>query len=453
MYRQDERRAPSARHRAGERERTAIAGLESPAARARAHTPRAASARPGAQVGEPVAVVRAPRRRDALALQLLLRAAGNLVAGTLDLTTPDGLRHRFQGAAPGPAAALVLHDMTGLGRMLVRGDTGFAEAFMDGGVDTPDLEALLELGALNESHLARSLGEKPWFRLLQRLAHAWRSNTRLGSRRNIAHHYDLGNDFYRLWLDASMTYSSAVFEHHQQALGDAQRVKNERLLSLLDPRAGDHVLEIGCGWGGFALEAARRGCRVTGVTLSREQYEFARARVREHGLEERVDIRLEDYRDLRGSFDHIASVEMFEAVGEAYWRTWFDVVRARLRPGGRAAVQVITIDEPAFESYRRGRDFIQRYIFPGGMLPTPSLFAAGAQAVGLRTEACEFFAGHYARTLECWHARVLGAQAAIRALGFDERFVRMWRYYLAYCRAGFVTGRVDLMQTLLTRTV
>jgi len=389
--------------------------------------------------------------RDALAARLVLRAAQAISHGTLEVVLPAG-RHLLRGAAPGPSAVLEVRRPAGLSRLLARGDIGFAEAYMAGDVDTPDLEALLELGARNERHLARALRERPWFRIAQRIAHLLRRNTRTGSRRNIAYHYDLGNDFYRLWLDRSMTYSAALFEHPGQALEDAQAAKYRRLLSLVDPRPGEHLLEIGCGWGGFAELAAReRGCRVTGLTLSREQHDWARERMRAAGLDGRVQIRLEDYRDVKGRFDHVASVEMFEAVGERYWDTFFATVARRLAPGGRAAMQVITIDDEAFEHYRRGRDFIQRYIFPGGMLPSISRFAAGARGAGLEVRHRELLGAHYARTLERWHRRVVNARVDIRALGFDERFLRMWRYYLAYCRAGFVTGRVDLLQALLVK--
>lgn len=284
-----------------------------------------------------------------------------------------------------------------------------------------------------------------------RLRHGLNRNSRRGSRANIAFHYDLGNDFYRLWLDRSMTYSSAIFADPQEALAQAQVRKYRRLLDSLEAKPGDHILEIGCGWGGFAELAAREGYRITGLTLSREQLDFARQRIEAAGLSDRVELRLQDYRDLRGQFDHVVSIEMFEAVGEAYWSTYFDTVYRVLRPGGRAALQVITIDERVFDSYRRNADFIQLYIFPGGMLPSVSRFNRAAEQAGLRPGEQAFFGRDYAETLRRWHRQVVAHAEVLPALGYDERFLRTWRYYLSYCEAGFATGRTDLMQALLLK--
>jgi cyclopropane-fatty-acyl-phospholipid synthase len=271
-----------------------------------------------------------------------------------------------------------------------------------------------------------------------------------GSRRNIQAHYDRGNDFYRLWLDPTMTYSSALFEGRECDLQEAQRRKYARLLALLGARPGQRVLEIGCGWGGFALEAARRGISVTGITLSREQLSLARRRVREAGLSGLVELRLQDYRSLACSYDHIVSIEMFEAVGEANWDTYTRTLKRCLKQGGRAAPQFITIDETAFESYRRRPDFIQRYIFPGGMLPSIERFGASVASSGLCMQRADAFGEDYARTLAEWHRRFLASEGEIAAMGFDRVFRRMWRYYLAYCEAGFRAGRIDLAQVLLT---
>jgi cyclopropane-fatty-acyl-phospholipid synthase len=277
-----------------------------------------------------------------------------------------------------------------------------------------------------------------------------RRNSLRGSRRNIAFHYDLGNDFYRLWLDPSMTYSAALFDRPDESLEAAQERKYERMLAQLDASPGQHILEIGCGWGGFACHAASRGYRVTGLTLSREQLEYARKRVAQQGLSDRVELRLQDYRKLNERFDHIVSIEMFEAVGEAYWDTYFDTLRRSLKPGGRASLQVITIDEGRFESYRRRADFIQKYIFPGGMLPSVEAFTRHACANGLKLERLDMFGLDYARTLRRWDARVAARSGEIMAQGFDQRFINMWRYYLAYCEAGFRSDRIDLMQVTLT---
>ena len=385
-----------------------------------------------------------------LELRALLKAASNIVCGRLTVVAPDATRYHFSGDTVGPSAVLEVRRAGALRRVWTRGDTGFAEAFMDGDLDTPDLDALLELGALNERHLSRLLSEKTWFRLLQRVLHFLRANTRTGSRRNISAHYDLGNDFYRQWLDPSMTYSSATFEHPEQSLEHAQQAKYQRIFDALNLSRDDRVLEIGCGWGGFAIRAAERiGCRVTAVTLSTQQLEWSQRAARARGVESLIDFRLQDYRDVEGRFDAIVSIEMFEAVGEAYWDTYFKSLSQRLQPQGRAALQIITIDETVFESYRRSSDFIQRYIFPGGMLAPPRVLRQLAQRHGLVVKGENYFADDYARTLERWHERFLSVEGSVEAMGFDERFRRMWRYYLSYCRAGFVTGRIDLVQLLL----
>ena len=389
-------------------------------------------------------------RPPSLASRILLRAFDRIEHGRLELTTPEGGRRLLAGGHSGPDGALVLRrPWRLLGRLARRGEIGFAEGFMAGDWWSPDPATLLEVLALNERQLAEALPVVALDPLLGRIRHRLRPNTRRGSRRNIAAHYDLGNDFFRLWLDDTLSYSGAVFGHPEEPLAVAQARKYQRLLDLLEARPGQHLLEIGCGWGGFALHAARQGVRVTGITLSREQMALARSRVAEAGLEGRVSIQLVDYRDLQGRFDHIVSIEMFEAVGEPYWPTYFATLRRHLKPGGRAAVQTITIDEDAFSHYRRSADFIQLYIFPGGLLPSVTRFRSHAEAAGLHLRDRAMFGADYGRTLRHWHGAVRARAAAIRALGYDERFLRMWRYYLAYCEAGFRTGRVDLMQALL----
>jgi len=394
---------------------------------------------------------RAPGLRWRAPSMMLLRAfARRLGVGELTLVLPDGERHRFRGRAAGPQAELRVRRARTLRRLLTGGLIGLMEAYLDGDWDSPDLATFLELGARNEAHFGEILEGSSWGRWLHRLGHLRRANSRRGSRRNIAAHYDLGNDFYRLWLDPEMTYSGALFADQEESLEAAQRRKYDRLLDSLALGPDDHLLEVGCGWGGFAVYAAQRtGCRVTGITLSREQLGQARERAARAGVSERVRFRLQDYRDVAERYDAVASIEMFEAVGEAYWPAFFSSLKASLEPGGRAALQVITIDEGVFESYRRGADFIQRYVFPGGMLPSPSAFAEAAETAGLGIEARSFHGASYERTLADWSARFERAQAQVRGLGFDERFVRLWRAYLAYCRAGFRTGRIDLMHARL----
>lgn len=385
--------------------------------------------------------------RTPVAARIVLRMLDTIRHGRLDLITPDGAEFVFTGREPGPHARLVLHDWSAFAAALARGETGFAEAWRAGRWDTPEPGDLFTFAALNQDALAAAMSGRPWHRWLQRLLHASRRNSRAGSRRNIHAHYDIGNDFYRLWLDAELNYSSALFDGTSQDLATAQRAKHERILQRLGVRPGDHVLDIGCGWGGFATYAARtRGCRVTGITLSTEQLAWARDRIRHAGLESQVEFRLCDYRDLDGQFDHIVSIEMFEAVGEAYWPRYFDMIRTRLRPGGRALIQTITIDDSRFEQYRRNSDFIQQYIFPGGMLPSPGRLEQLTSEHGLHITNRHGFGSDYARTLQCWRRRFEAVLDEVRALGYDEAFIRTWRFYLAYCEAGFRTGRTDVLQ-------
>lgn len=375
--------------------------------------------------------------------------------GDLTVALPDGGERRFAGSEPGPSARVDVRDLSATRRIITGGGIGLAETYMDGAWDTLDLLAVLDLGM---SNMARMPQLPAALRVGDRLWHARRDNDdRGGSKRNIAHHYDLGNDFYELWLDETMAYSAACPDDDGAALDDeglacAQRRKWDRILELLQPGSRDHLLEIGCGWGGFAVHAAREaGCRVTGVTLSERQAECARDRVAAAGLEGRVDIRLQDYRHVEGDYDGVASIEMFEAVGERWWPVFFGRLHELLRPAKAAALQVITIEERRFEDYRRRPDFIQRYIFPGGMLPSPERFATAAYAAGLDVGEPRFFGPDYARTLHAWSDRFESALPKVRDLGFDDRFIRMWRYYLAYCITGFNHGAIDVMQVRLAR--
>ncbi len=390
----------------------------------------------------------APARGPHTAAERLVDAmlARNLPVGTLSVTWPRGRTTTYEGRAPGPHAEVVLHSHAVAPRIARDGSLGLAETYLDGAWDSPDLGAVLDLGAAGMAAGGME-GAEGRIRLLNRVAHALRTNSRRGSKRNISAHYDLGNDFYSLWLDETMTYSSACFEDGCDELAEAQRRKWDRMLEIARPDAGSRLLEIGCGWGGFAVHAAREtGCRVTGVTLSREQHDLARARVAAEGLEGLVDIRLQDYRDIPERFDRIVSIEMFEAVGERYWPIFFRRVRELLEPGGVAALQTITIPEERFESYRSGPDFIQRYIFPGGMLPSPERFGRSARDAGLLVGEPRFIGPSYARTLAAWAERFEKALPEVRELGFDERFVRMWRFYLELCRAGFAYRTIDVMQ-------
>lgn len=385
------------------------------------------------------------------AARWLFRLLSQLHCGGIDLYCPDGRKLSFAGKKPGPHATLTLHDWNVCGDMLSRGDIGLAEAWIAGRADSADLMQLLLLGALNEQAIEQAIHGRWWATLAYRLRHWLRPNSRRGSRKNIHAHYDLGNDFYRLWLDSGMTYSAALFEGDTtRGLADAQTAKYARILRALDARPGQHILEVGCGWGAFAEQAARAGCRVTGITISPAQLEYAQRRIAAAGLQDRVELKLLDYRDLDGQFDHLVSIEMFEAVGENYWPGYFSMLRDRLRPGGRAVVQSITIAGAKFERYRSGTDFIQQYIFPGGMLPSPGRFREVAATQGLTVVEMHDFGLDYAETLRHWHERFNSVAAQVQAQGFDERFMRTWRFYLAYCEAGFRARATDVTQALLT---
>jgi cyclopropane-fatty-acyl-phospholipid synthase len=385
--------------------------------------------------------------------RMLLTLLARLQHGRLNLVVPGGQVFSFAGNLAGPDATIELRDWQVFDAVMRAGDVGFAEAYVDRRWHTPDLRALLELMAINRATIERVLYGKWWGRLFYRIRHLRRANTREGARKNIHAHYDLGNSFYQSWLDPSMTYSAALFEGNlARTLEQAQQAKYERILRRLDIRADDHILEIGCGWGGFAEYAARtRGCRVRGITLSAAQLEFARRRIADAGLTRLVELSLTDYRDIEGSFDHVVSVEMFEAVGERFWPVFFSVVRDRLKSGGRAMIQTITIADELFSRYRQSIDFVQQYIFPGGMLPSAGIFRELARREGLIVRDRHCFGGDYAETLRRWHDRYRRASSGLRKLGFDDRFERLWQFYLAYCEAGFRVGSTDVMQVELQR--
>jgi cyclopropane-fatty-acyl-phospholipid synthase len=385
--------------------------------------------------------------------RVLLSLLGRLRHGRLKLVAPGGQVFSFAGESPGPKATIQLRDWRVLDDVMRTGDIGFAEAYLDERWHSPDLLGLLELVALNRAMLEKLLHGRWWGRLYYRLRHLGRANTREGARRNICAHYDLGNAFYRYWLDETMTYSAALFEGDtRRTLEEAQIAKYERILQRLDVRSTDHVLEIGCGWGGFSEYAARtRGCRVRGITLSTAQLAFASERIRASGLSDRVELTLTDYRDVTGSFDKLVSIEMFEAVGERFWMVYFSTVRDRLKPGGSALIQTITIADELFGRYRKSTDFIQQYIFPGGMLPCPGVLRELASGAGLTLRAEHCFGIDYAHTLRQWRSRFHKASNQLRALGFDAQFERLWDFYLVYCEVGFRVSSTDVMQLELHR--
>jgi cyclopropane-fatty-acyl-phospholipid synthase len=401
-------------------------------------------------------VVRQGRLPDTRALpyllQLILPAAARLHWGTVTFTLPDGRMVRIEGSVPGKHAELIVNDYRCFWRLVRTANVGFAEGYLAKEWDTPDLEAVLEVFARNADRMRELYEGRWWAQIANRVLHAMNRNTRAGSRRNIHAHYDLGNEFYKRWLDPSMTYSSAKFDRPDEPLTDAQRNKYAALARRIGLKPEHHLLEIGCGWGGFAEFAAKEiGCTVTGITISQEQHDFAKRRLQAAGLADKTDIRLQDYRDTQGAFDRIASIEMFEAVGEEYWPAYFNKVRGLLKPGGVAGLQIITIDEQYFSGYRRSVDFIQKYVFPGGMLPSPKALREQIESAGLVWRENTNFGEDYAKTLAAWRDRFMDAWDDIRTLGFDERFKRLWNYYLSYCEAGFRAGSIDVTQVAVAR--
>lgn len=365
-----------------------------------------------------------------------------LTSGQLVVATPRG-RFTCDSGRPGPQAQLMLHSWRGLLRLATGGGVSFARSYIEREWSSPDLTALLEFACRNEGVSSRRLPVP--LQAVRQLRHALRRNTRRGSRRNIAAHYDLGNEFFAKWLDESMTYSSARFSSPDQSLEDAQQAKLDRVIDWLELAPGHDVLEIGFGWGSLAERIIRRrSCRLTGLTLSTEQLAYANKRLSLLGLSKAADLRLQDYRDIGGSFDRVVSIEMLEAVGERYWPAFFGKLAESLRPNGIAVLQVITIDERYFEHYRRTPDFVQKYIFPGGMLPTVSAIKEQVVRAGLDLQATESFGASYALTLAAWRKRFEQHWPGIEKLGFDLGFKRMWEYYLAYCEAGFRAGTLDV---------
>ncbi len=384
------------------------------------------------------------------AARMILSLLERVQHGALQVTLPDGSCRTFgSGAHP---HQLVLDDWEIFSASLRSGDIGFAESYIGGHWHTDNLPGLIELLVRNRGEMEALVYGSWWGRLAYRLKHLLNRNTRAGSRKNIHAHYDIGNDFYRLWLDPSMTYSSAVFSPDCGGnLQLGQQRKYQTILAQLDLASGARVLEIGCGWGGFAEMAARAGLNVTGLTLSPSQLAYAQERLATAGLASAADLQLCDYRDSDGQYDAIASIEMFEAVGQEYWPSFFDTVARRLKPGGRACIQTIVIDDALFERYAKGSDFIQQYIFPGGMLPSPSEFRRHARAHGLRVVHEFAFGIDYADTLAAWRASFHARLDAVRAQGFDQRFIRTWEFYLAYCEAAFRARNTDVMHFTLVR--
>lgn len=372
--------------------------------------------------------------------------------GRLDVVLPDGRRFRVEGEGAGPVAEMHVHNPDLFARLIREGDLGFSDAYLDNWWSTPDLQAFMDLVHAGNEGIYDGFPGMGFLRAYERFRFWLQRNHKAQARKNISHHYDLGNDFYQLWLDETMTYSSAIFETGQESHEAAQRAKYASMIDQIGAKAGDHILEIGCGWGGFAEFAAKeRGIRVTGLTISEEQFKFAQERIENAGLSDLVNFKLQDYRDEQGHYDGIASIEMFEAVGEKYWPAYFNTVRERLKPGKQATLQIITVADHRFENYRKGVDFIQKYIFPGGMLPSPSELRQQVAKAGLSVARSIEFGASYNITLRRWHETFNEKWDQIAELGFDERFRRMWNFYLTSCASTFDSATCDVTQITIKR--
>ena len=392
-----------------------------------------------------------PRRKRPVFWEALLdKWLSRIEAGELRAVFPSNFQKVYSGGQVGPTADIQINSWKLVPRLLLSGDMGLAESFLSGEWATSNLTQLILLGDINERALGNAVTPSKFINSIEKLRHQRRNNSKRGSRRNIAAHYDLGNEFYSHWLDNSMSYSSALFTDFGEELEVGQNRKYQRLAKALKLKEGDQVLEIGCGWGGFAEIAAKEyKCNVVGITLSNEQAKFAQRRMKENQLSNLVDIRIEDYRDVQGSFDKIVSIEMFEAVGEEHWRNYFETIKTRLKPGGLAGIQSITIANEFFETYKRRPDFIQKYIFPGGILPSEDKLNNAVSSAGLKILDDYYFGKSYAETLRRWQSTFEQKWDDIKNLGFDEKFQKMWRYYLSYCEAGFETGHINVGQFLI----
>jgi cyclopropane-fatty-acyl-phospholipid synthase len=375
-----------------------------------------------------------------------------LQEGRLDFVLPDGRRFRAEGLRPGPVAEITIHNPDTFARLVREGDLGFCDAYLDGWWSTPDLQAFMDVVHMGNNDVYDGYPGLGLLRAFEKARFWWQSNSKGQARKNIAYHYDLGNDFYRLWLDETMTYSSALFHTGQESLEHAQEQKYASMVDLMGAIPGDHVLEIGCGWGGFAEYAAKeRGLRVTGLTISQAQYDYAVDRIAKAGLSDRVDFKLQDYRDERGTYDGIASIEMFEAVGERYWPVYFDTLRENLKPGKHATLQIITVPDKRWQVYKRGVDFIQKHIFPGGMLPCPAALKTEIARAGLHLKGSVEFGKSYSQTLRRWHEMFNDRWPDAAHMGFDDRFRRMWNFYLTSCASTFQGGNCDVTQITVTK--
>ena len=377
---------------------------------------------------------------------------GKLNSGRVDFVLPDGRRFRAEGKCPGPVAEITINNPEVFARLIREGDLGFSDAYLDGWWTTPDLQSFMDFIHADNDDMYDGFSGIAIVRAWEKARFWFQSNSKRQALKNISHHYDLGNDFYSLWLDDTMTYSSALFNTGQESLENAQTAKYASMIDQMGVKPGDHVLEIGCGWGGFAEYAAKeRGLKVTGLTISTEQLLYAKERMKNKGLEDKVDLKLQDYRDETGVYDGVASIEMFEAVGEKYWPIYFETIKHCLKPGRQATLQIITVHDARWDVYRKSVDFIQKYIFPGGMLPSPTVLRQEVTKAGLRVQHSIEFGKSYSQTLRRWFDVFNDQWDTINDMGFDDRFRRMWNFYLTSCAATFESGNCDVTQITLQK--
>jgi cyclopropane-fatty-acyl-phospholipid synthase len=377
---------------------------------------------------------------------------GKLNSGRVDFVLPDGRRFRAEGKCPGPVAEITINNPEVFARLIREGDLGFSDAYLDEWWTTPDLQTFMDFIHADNDDMYDGFSGIAIVRAWEKVRFWFQSNSKRQALKNISHHYDLGNDFYSLWLDDTMTYSSALFNTGQESLENAQIAKYASMIDQMGVKPGDHVLEIGCGWGGFAEYAAKeRGLKVTGLTISKEQLLYAQKRIKNKGLEDKVDLKLQDYRDEKGVYDGVASIEMFEAVGEKYWPIYFETIKHCLKPGRQATLQIITVHDARWDVYRKSVDFIQKYIFPGGLLPSPTVLRQEVTKAGLRVQHSIEFGKSYSQTLRRWFDVFNEQWDTINDMGFDDRFRRMWNLYLTSCAATFESGNCDVTQITLQK--
>ena len=387
-----------------------------------------------------------------LKTKLFFKIMDRIKIGHFVLYLPDGEVRNYHGKTEGRKGELKILDYAAISKIFSSGDIGLAEAYRDGMIDSPDMTSLLLLCIENQNAFEKIFRGNFFGMIYYRLRHLFRGNSRAGSKKNIEAHYDLGNSFYKLWLDPTMTYSSALFKNKDDTLEEAQKNKYQRIIDTINPKSTDHILEVGCGWGGFATMAAlQTGCKVTCLTLSQEQYQYATDLVRQMGLEDNVTIKICDYRDETGTYDHVVSIEMIEAVGEEYWEQYFKMIESKLRPGGKAMLQSIYIIDDLFDSYRKSTDFIQQYIFPGGMVLAPQVFEKYSIKNNLEIKDFYKFGLDYAQTLNLWRQEFKQKYAEVKEIGFDESFLKIWDFYYTYCEAGFLSRRIDVAQIVLQK--